>query len=88
VKARSSNPSTSKKIRKRTNNSIEDLVGNEENKYSVPDSNRMMLIMTNEPNEVHKKSLKQKIISENIERVIKKLQDMVKLKVQDKRKQY
>jgi hypothetical protein len=63
-------------------------VGNEENKYSVPDSNRMMLIMTNEPNEVHKKSLKQKIISENIERVIKKLQDMVKLKVQDKRKQY
>jgi hypothetical protein len=44
-----------------TNISIEDLVGNENNEYSVPDPNRMMLIMTNEPNDVHKKISKRKL---------------------------
>jgi hypothetical protein len=36
------------------NNSIEDLGGNE---YSVPDPNKTMLNVTNEPTEVHKKDL-------------------------------
>jgi hypothetical protein len=31
--------------------SAEDLVGNEENEYPLPDPNRMMLIMTNGPND-------------------------------------
>jgi hypothetical protein len=31
----------------KSNNSIEDLVGNEENEYPVPDSDRMMLILNN-----------------------------------------
>jgi hypothetical protein len=58
----------------KTNNSIEELVGNEENEYSVPDPNRTMLIMTNEPNDVHKKSLKEEIMIEIIKLVMDKLQ--------------
>jgi hypothetical protein len=41
-------------------NTIEDLVGNEENKYLVPDPKRMMLIITNEPKDVDKKKNSQK----------------------------
>jgi hypothetical protein len=46
---------------------IEDLVGNEENEYPVPNHNRMMINMTNELNYVHKKSLKEEIMSDLIE---------------------
>jgi hypothetical protein len=35
----------------KTNNSTEHLVRNEENKYPVSDPNRMMEIITNEPND-------------------------------------
>jgi lipid A disaccharide synthetase len=38
------------------NNSIEYLVENEENEHQIPDRNRMRLIMTNEPNDIHKQS--------------------------------
>jgi hypothetical protein len=37
------------------NNSIEDLVGNEENGYPVPDPNKTMINVTNEPSDTHKK---------------------------------
>jgi predicted RNase H-like nuclease (RuvC/YqgF family) len=72
----------------KTKNSIKDLVRNEENEYKVPDPNRTMLIMTNKPNDVYKKTLKEKIINEIIEIVMEKLQDRVKQKVQDELKQY
>jgi hypothetical protein len=36
-------------------NSIEDLVGNEENEYQVPDPKKTMTNITNELNDVHKK---------------------------------
>jgi hypothetical protein len=35
------------------NNSIEDLVGNEENGYLVPDPNKTMTNITNEPSDTH-----------------------------------
>jgi hypothetical protein len=38
----------------KTNNSIEDFVGNEGNEYMVPNPNRMIINMTNEPNNIHK----------------------------------
>jgi hypothetical protein len=47
------------------NNSIKDLVGNE-NKYPVHDPN-IMINMTNEVNDFHKKSLKNEIMNELIE---------------------
>jgi hypothetical protein len=65
----------------KTNNSTEDLVENEENEYPVPDPNRTMLIMTNEPNIVHKKYFKEEIMNENSEIVREKLPDTVKQKV-------
>jgi hypothetical protein len=46
---RSGNP-----IPQKTNNSIQDLVGNEENGYSVPDSNRIMINITNELSDTQK----------------------------------
>jgi hypothetical protein len=42
----------------KTNNSTEDLVGNEENEYPVPDPNRMMINMSNELNDNHKEFFK------------------------------
>jgi hypothetical protein len=50
------------------------LVGNEENEYPVPDSDRMMLILNNKWNDIHKKTLKEEIMNEIIEIVIEKLQ--------------
>jgi hypothetical protein len=35
------------------NNSMEDLVRNEENGYSVPDPNKIMTNVSNEPSDVH-----------------------------------
>jgi hypothetical protein len=53
-------------------------MGSEENRYPIPDPNRMMLIMTNKPNDIHKIPLKEKIMNEIIEIVMEKLNDMVK----------
>jgi hypothetical protein len=43
--------------RKRQNNSIEDLVGNEENEYPILEPNRTMINMTSELNDIHKINL-------------------------------
>jgi hypothetical protein len=37
------------------NNLIENLVGNEENGYPIPDPNKTMITVTNEPSDAHKK---------------------------------
>jgi hypothetical protein len=39
-------------------------VGKEEDEYPVPDSNRMMINIMNELNEIHKISLKEEIMDE------------------------
>jgi hypothetical protein len=57
-------------------------VGNEENEYSVPDSNRAMINTTNDLSDAHKKkNLKEEIIDEITEKLMEKLQDMVNQKV-------
>jgi hypothetical protein len=38
------------------NNSTHDSVGNEENRYPVPDPNKTMINVTNEPSDTHKKN--------------------------------
>jgi hypothetical protein len=60
-------------------------VGNEENEYPVPDPNKTMINVTNEPSDAHKKkkSLKEEIMDKFTEKFMEKLQYMVNLKVQD-----
>jgi hypothetical protein len=84
-KRRPGNPTQQK-----TNNSIEHLVGNEENEYQVPDPNRTMIIITTEFTDAHKKkkSLKEEIMEEITEKLMEKLQDTVNQKVQDAFKKY
>jgi flagellar capping protein FliD len=72
----------------KSNNSIEDLVGNEENKYPVPDTNRMVINITNELNDIHKKSLKEELTDELFETLMEKLQETVKQNVQNEVNQY
>jgi hypothetical protein len=61
---------------------MEDLVGNEENGYPVPDPNKTMINVTNKPSETHKKSLVEEIMEEVTERLIKKMLDMANQKVE------
>jgi hypothetical protein len=42
------------------NNSIEDLEGNEENGYPVPDPKKTLINITNEPSDSHKKKISKK----------------------------
>jgi cell division ATPase FtsA len=48
----------------------------------------MKINMTNELNDIHKKSLKEEIMDEIIEILIRKLLEIVKQNVQDELKQY
>jgi hypothetical protein len=41
----------------KTNKSLEDLVGNEENEYTLPDPRRTMINSTTELSDAHKKNL-------------------------------
>jgi hypothetical protein len=54
-------------------NSIEDLVGSEENAYSVPDTNKIMINVTNELSGVPEKSLKEEILEQVTEKLMEKL---------------
>jgi Ni,Fe-hydrogenase maturation factor len=67
----------------KTNNLIEDLVGNSENEYPVPDPNRTIKNITNEFRNAHKKVLMQEIMDEITEKLTKKLQNTVDQKVQN-----
>jgi cell division ATPase FtsA len=72
----------------KTNNSIEELMGNEESEYLVPDPKRTMINITSELSDAHKKSLKEEIMDEITEKLMEKLQDIVNQKVQDALKKY
>jgi hypothetical protein len=48
------------------NNSIEDLVGVEENRYLAPDPNKTMINVTNEPSDTHTHKIPQRGIMEEI----------------------
>jgi hypothetical protein len=53
----------------KTNNSIEDLVGKEENEYLTPDPNTTLIIINNELSDTHKKSVKEEIMGEITEKL-------------------
>jgi hypothetical protein len=63
------------------NNSIEDLVGNDENGYSVPDLNRRIINVTNEPRDANLKPLREEIMEETTEKLMEKALHMVNQKV-------
>jgi hypothetical protein len=65
------------------NNSIQVLVGNEENGYPVPDCKKTMINVTNEPSDTHKKIPQRGNHEEITEKFMEKLQDTVNQKVQD-----
>jgi hypothetical protein len=73
------------------NNLIQDSEGNEENGYTVPDSNKTKIKDAKQPNNVNKNTLKTKscklitenfmemlldMVNENIQEAVKKFQDM------------
>jgi 5'-deoxynucleotidase YfbR-like HD superfamily hydrolase len=58
-------------------------VGNEENGYPVPDSNKIMMSVTKGPSGAHKK-LKEEIIEKFMEKIL----DMVNQNVQDGLKKF
>jgi hypothetical protein len=59
------------------NKLIQDLEGNEENGYPVPDSNKTKINYAKEPNEVHKNTLKEEILQVITENFMEMLLDMV-----------
>jgi coenzyme F420-reducing hydrogenase alpha subunit len=72
----------------KTNNSREDLVGNEENEYPVPDLNRTLVTITNELSDTTKKNSQRRNFGQDIETIVGKLQDMVNQKIQDALEKY
>jgi hypothetical protein len=59
------------------NNSVEDVVGNEENGYPVPNPNKTRINVTNVSSDIHKKFLKEEIMKVVIKKLIQKILDMV-----------
>jgi hypothetical protein len=64
------------------------LVGNEENEYPVPDSDRMMLILNNKWNDIHKKISQRGNYEWNHWDSHREATSTVKQKVQDELKEY
>jgi hypothetical protein len=59
-------------------------VGNEENKYPVPDLNKTMITVTKKPSDAHKKALKEEVSQKFMEKTL----DLVKQNVQDALKKF
>jgi hypothetical protein len=56
---------------------VQEPEGNEENRYSDPDSNKMKINYAKEPNEAHKNNLKEEILQVINENFIEMILDMV-----------
>jgi hypothetical protein len=67
---------------------VQEPEGNEETRYSDPDSNKMKTNYAKEPNEAHKNNLKEEILQVINENFIKMLLNMVKQKVQETFKKF
>jgi hypothetical protein len=67
---------------------VQETDGNEENRYSDPDSNRMKINYAKEHNEAQKNYLKEEILQGNNENFIEKILDMVNQNVQDTLKKF
>jgi hypothetical protein len=59
------------------NNSIQDSVENEENRYPVPDLNKTMINVTKEPSDTHINILKEEILEDSSDKFMEKILDMV-----------
>jgi cell division ATPase FtsA len=58
-------------------------VGNEENGYPEPDSNKTIINVIKEPSDTHKKTFTEEILEELTEKRMEKILDMVNQSVQD-----
>jgi hypothetical protein len=67
---------------------MEDLVGNEQNGYPVPDSNKTIINITNEPFNIHRKIPKREIMGEVTEKILEKMIDIVNQKIQEALKNF
>jgi hypothetical protein len=65
------------------NNLIQNSEGNEENGYSVPDSNKTKINDAKEPNEAHKNNLKEEILQVITKNFTEVLLDMVNQNIQE-----
>jgi hypothetical protein len=63
-------------------------MGNEENRYLVPDLNKTMINVTKEPVTPTLKTLKEEILEYIIEKFMEKMLDMVNQNVQDAFKKF
>jgi hypothetical protein len=64
-----------------SNKFVQEPEGNEENRYSDPDSNKTKINDVKEPNEAHKNTLKEEILQAINENFIEMILDMVKQNV-------
>jgi hypothetical protein len=62
--------------------------GNEENRYSHPDSNKMKINFAKGPNDAHKNNLKEEILQVLNENFIEMILDRVNQNVQETRKKF
>jgi hypothetical protein len=62
--------------------------GNEENRYSDPDSNKMKINHAKEPNKAHKNNLKEEILQVINENFIEMILDMVNQNLQETIKKF
>jgi hypothetical protein len=67
---------------------VQEPEGNEENRYSDPDSNKTKINNSKEPNEAHKKNLKDEILQVINENFIEMTLDMVNQSVQETLKKF
>jgi hypothetical protein len=70
------------------NNLIQDLEGNEENGYPVPDSNKTKIKDTKEPNDVYKNILKEEILQVITENFMEKILGTVNQNIQEALKKF
>jgi hypothetical protein len=67
---------------------VQEPEGNEENRYSEPDSNKMKINYAKEPNEANKNNLKEQILQVINENFIEMMLDMVIQNVQETLKKF
>jgi ADP-ribosylglycohydrolase len=67
-----------------SNKLVQEPEGNEENRYSDPDSNKTKINYDKEPNEAHKNNLKEEILQVINENFIEMILDMVNQNVKCK----
>jgi gas vesicle protein len=71
-----------------SNKLLQEPEGNEENRYSDPDSNKTKINYVKEPNEAHKNTMKEQILQEINENFIEMILDRVNQNVQETLKKF